>query len=160
MAEDFPTRALTLWQPWAWLVASGIKPIENRPRGFSFKSFRGSFWIHAGAGSRDTAERVLGEQDRKARELCLEIIGRDPIPALNTLDYGAIIGRAVIVDCVSPRMSILGKPDPRPEVPWHFPDQYGFVVTDARLLKKPIVCRGSQGFWTVPPTVLEKLRAA
>lgn len=24
-------KALTLWQPWAWWVASGWKPIENRP---------------------------------------------------------------------------------------------------------------------------------
>ena len=24
-------RALTLWQPWAWLVANGHKLVENRP---------------------------------------------------------------------------------------------------------------------------------
>lgn len=43
-----PARALTLWQPWAWLVANGHKDLENRPIGFSHKSIRGQFWIHAG----------------------------------------------------------------------------------------------------------------
>ncbi|MCP4687042.1 MAG: ASCH domain-containing protein, partial [Desulfobacterales bacterium] len=38
-------KALSIRQPWAWLIANGYKDIENR----SWRtSFRGEFLIHAG----------------------------------------------------------------------------------------------------------------
>lgn len=152
-----PTRALTLSQPWAWLVANGHKNVENRPRGFSHKSFRGDFWIHAGAV--DDVEQFLA-----ASELCLNLTGRDPIPDARKLAYGAIIGRATITGIIPPRTStnleVWDANFERRPVPWHFPDQYGFKVENAVALAKPVPCRGFQGFWTVPPTVLERLREA
>lgn len=150
-----PDRALTLWQPWAWLVAAGHKPIENRPRGFSHKSFRGDFWIHA--GKRSTA---ADESWVDVLRLCIEFLGEEfYLPNQNTLTFGAIIGRATITGIIPPRYDdIFG--NPAPIVPWHFPDQYGFRVENARLLKKPVPCRGHQGFWRVPGPVLAGLKEA
>ena len=149
-----PERALTLWQPWAWLVAAGHKPIENRPRGFSHKSFRGDFWIHAG-------REAWKEQWFIVRGMCDELlVAAFVLPDLGELTFGAIIGRATITDIVPPRHPLLGKYDPAPIVPWHFPDQYGFRVEKAQLLKKPVRCRGYQGFWHVPEPVLAELQEA
>jgi hypothetical protein len=163
-----PDRALTLWQPWAWLVATGVKPIENRPRGFSHKSFRGDFWIHAAAESAASINSWP-----LAAKLCAEILGPEfVIPMARDLSFGSIIGRATITGIVLPRdahtrpaqtlrliedgQAMVGL-DP---VPWHFPDQYGFKVERAELLARPVPCRGFQGFWRVPAPVLEQLKGA
>jgi hypothetical protein len=154
--EPLPEWALTLYQPWAWLVAAGYKPIENRPRTFAQKKFRGDFWIHAGAvPSRDDWADRWGA----AHDLCVEILGYDPMAEAG-IAYGAIIGRATITGIVPPRHALLGKHDPAPVVPWHFPDQYGFKVENANLLATPVPCRGWQGFWRVREPELEKLKEA
>lgn len=152
--NTLPPRALTLWQPWAWLVASGHKGIENRPPGFSFKSFRGDFWIHAGAGSNEGA---LEDAWLSARGLCDELLGEAfVLPVLPDLVFGSIIGRATITGILEPTGTMFHKPG----VPWHFPDQYGFVVENARALATPVPCRGYQGFWSVPPFALAELSKA
>lgn len=148
-----PERALTLWQPWAWLVANGHKNIENRPKGFSHKSFRGEFWIHAGAGPY--GEKAW-QVEQAARQLARDILGHDPIPS--ELTFGAIIGRAKIVGILPPREPTIECSGP--PTPWHFTEQFGFVVTDAVALKNPVASRGWQGFWRVEPALLEQLREA
>lgn len=139
-------RALTLWQPWAWLVANGHKGIENRPVGFSHKSFRGDFWIHAASES----SKSIGSWPL-AVKLCRELLGEDfRIPNARDLAFGAIVGRATITGILEPAGRMFHKPG----VPWHFAHQYGFVVERATPLAKPVPCRGYQGFWTVPDYVL------
>jgi hypothetical protein len=46
--EAAPPRALTVRQPWASLIMSGGKDVENRSRPFSY---RGTLLIHAGLGT-------------------------------------------------------------------------------------------------------------
>jgi len=146
-----PERALTLWQPWAWLVANGHKGVENRPPGFSHKSFRGDFWIHAAAES----SKSIGSWPL-AVKLCAELIGPDfQIPNARDLSFGAIIGRATITGILVPKGHMFHKPDVR----WHFSHQYGFIVENAVALEKPVACRGYQGFWSVPHGVLACLSA-
>lgn len=141
LPTGFPTRALTLWQPWAWLVANGHKDIENRPAGFSFKSFRGEFWIHAG---------LQHDTNAAARALCATM--GITIPTLTGSDnFGAIIGRATITGIIPPCRGECPHP-------WHFQEQYGFLVSNARPVK-PVRCRGYQGFWGVPAEVLAELAA-
>ena len=152
LTDAEPTRALTLWQPWAWLVASGHKGVENRPAGFSHKSFRGNFWIHAAAESSAS----IGSWPL-AVKLCRELLGEGfQIPPARELSFGAIVGRATITGILVPRGQMFHKPN----VSWHFPDQYGFLVEGAVALAEPVPCRGYQGFWTVPPAVVEELRRA
>jgi hypothetical protein len=71
-------RVLTIRQPWAHLIVEGIKPVENRSWG---TSYRGLILIHAGQ-ARD--EEMIRQH------------GIDP----DLLDYGAIIGSAQLVDIV------------------------------------------------------------
>lgn len=84
--------ALSLRQPWAWLVAAGIKPVENRTWP---TKFRGRFYIHA-AKSKDINVQGLGDEWIRERldagDLTRYWSAR--------LDRGAIIGEATIKDCI------------------------------------------------------------
>jgi len=112
--------ALSIMQPWSWLIAAGHKDIENR----SWPTrFRGRFLIHAG-------KRADPDYDDEGG-----IAWAWPdIAQPDILDFGGIIGEAEIVDCVTASTS-----------PW-FQGQYGFVICNARLLPfRP--CRGALGFF-------------
>lgn len=75
-------KALSIMQPWAWLIVAGHKDIENRT--WSTR-FRGPVLIHAG-------KRIDGD----AQDWEWPDIER---PA--SFDLGGIIGEADIVDCVT-----------------------------------------------------------
>lgn len=96
-------KALTIRQPWASLIAAGIKDVENRAWP---TTHRGPLLIHAGMGLDDDA---LAEW-------------RDCLPA--TLPRGRVIARVELVDCVRTSRSDWAIPgdwhwalaDPRPMV--------------------------------------------
>ena len=55
-------RCLTLTQPWAGLVASGIKLVENRPRAIvKHADFRKLFAIHASKQINEDVYRLITE---------------------------------------------------------------------------------------------------
>jgi len=146
--SDFPDRAATLCQPWAWLVAQGLKPTENRPRGFWKFDFRGWFWIHAGL---ERSEKQWLSANALARQH-----GGVEVPTLDDprLVYGAIIGKARVVDML-PKPALCELPNR-----WRMAGKFGYVLEDAMLLRRPVPCRGYQGFWRVPEEVKSMLRDA
>lgn len=75
-------KALSIKQPWAWLIVNGFKDIENRTWQ---TSFRGLVLIHAGKNHD-------GEPDDW---------NWPEIPEPERFDYGGIVGEAEIVDCIS-----------------------------------------------------------
>lgn len=113
-----PMRALSIMQPWAWLIVQGHKDIENR---IWPTTFRGPVLIHAG---------------KKADFDPLKEWDWDDIvpPRLDHADFGGIVGEAEIVDCVRASASR-----------W-FRGPHGFVIRNARPLPfRP--CRGQLGFF-------------
>jgi hypothetical protein len=119
---DLP--ALSIRQPWAWLIIIGGKDIENR--NWPTK-YRGRFLIHAAKGCTPQEH-----QDAEAFAWCNDV----EVPALGTLDRGGIIGEAEIVDCVTESDSC-----------W-FVGKYGFVLRNAKPL--PFTpCKGALGFFKV-----------
>lgn len=118
-------KALSIRQPWAWLIANGHKDIENR----CWKTyFRGRFLIHSAKGmTRDDYTTAFTMSEEQGITL----------PDFGDLERGGIIGEAVITDCVTDDAS-----------PWFF-GEFGFVIKDARPLPfQP--CKGSLGFFTPP----------
>lgn len=118
-------KALSIRQPWAWLIVNGHKDIENRD--WSTR-LRGPVLIHASKGmTRDEYE------DGQFLAQGLNII----IPDFEILERGGIIGQASIVGCITDSAS-----------PWFF-GKYGFVLADAKPLPfRPL--RGALGFFNVP----------
>ena len=78
-------KALSIRQPWAWLIIHGGKDIENR----TWKTkYRGPVLIHAGKKIDMAAYSRLADEG----------IGLPPIDELET---GGIIGQVDIADCVN-----------------------------------------------------------
>ena len=113
-------RALSIQQPWAWLIVHGHKPVENRDWP---TKMRGIIGIHAGK-----------RFDREGYEWVRATFPDIPLPDPDAFERGGIVGRATLVDCVEDHAS-----------PWFFGD-YGFVMEDAEPL--PFApCRGMLGFF-------------
>lgn len=118
--------ALSIRQPWAWLIASGCKNVENRT--WRTRN-RGSFLVHA-SSSMTSAEY----------DACVLFVASfapslaSIIPPLSDLPLGGIVGRATLLDCVTSHPS-----------EW-FCGPYGFVVSDA-VATAFIPCKGRLGFW-------------
>lgn len=123
---NLPTIALSLRQPWAWLVLNAGKDIENRTWP---TKFRGQFLIHAAKGM--TMNEYVDAFD------CLDEIettGQLQIPTAKELQRGGIVGVARIADCVDKSKS-----------PWFF-GPYGFQLSGVRVLPfRP--CKGMLGFF-------------
>jgi hypothetical protein len=120
-------RALSIKQPWAWLIANGHKDIENR----SWKTtFRGPVLIHSGKmydGDMLGVQKINGVV---IPPIVFRFPGRE-------IEMGGIIGMADIVDCVQQSGSV-----------WHNSGSWGFVIKNARPL--PFMpCRGQLGFFEV-----------
>ncbi len=118
-------RALSIQQPWASLIVSGYKHVENR--NWSTK-FRGEFLIHAG--------KTIDKEAMRDVHLGIHpVTGRPFVFAGMDFPTGGIIGKARIVDCVEESV------DP------FFVGPFAFVLADARSLPfHP--CRGMLGFFT------------
>lgn len=113
-------KALTIRQPWAWLIVAGHKPVENRS--WSTK-YRGPLAIHAGLS--------MSAQDY---ENACEVFGKRIDRAL--LQFGGIIGSANLVNVVSCHRSRF------------FFGPLGFILDDATPLPfKPM--KGALGLWTI-----------
>jgi hypothetical protein len=70
------------------------------------------------------------------------------VPLADQWVLGAIIGFVEVVDCVDEHRS-----------KW-FLGPFGYVLANARPLRKPVPCKGALGFWVVPPDVLRRCRPA
>lgn len=113
-------KALSVLQPWAWLIVYGYKDIENRRWA---TNFRGRFIVHAG--------KKWGPEQRDDLAYVRERYPEVPTP--DTFDLGGIVGAATLVDCVNNHKSrwfmgdvgfVLENGKPCPFVPWK--GQLGF----------------------------------
>ena len=97
-------KALSIRQPWASLIAKGIKDIENR----TWKTnFRGKIYIHAPAKKLTKSKYVslielymIGLKDERIIE------AKNKHFDFNDLNYSVIIGEVEIIDCVKNHNSI------------------------------------------------------
>lgn len=123
-------KALSIKQPFAYLICAGFKDIENR--NWSTK-FRGRIYVHA--AKRDDWNEAT--DDFIYGVFSGDVPSRIPRLGTNPEQFGAIIGEVDIVDCVTESKS-----------PW-FVGKFGFVLRNPTLYATPIPCRGKLGFWEV-----------
>jgi len=151
-------KALTLWQPWAFLIfrllrfkpqLRAAKRIETR----SWKTdFRGRIAIHAAKFKK--IEPDVYQQIKNA----IKAAGSDQVEVqLNYLEYGipdylfgAVIGTVEIIDCV-PIEQLYGTEYDTPLEKacgdWS-PGRYGWILSEPVLFDKPIPATGRQRLWT------------
>jgi len=114
-------KALSIRQPWAWLIVMGYKDVENRTWP---TRFRGEFLVHTGKGF-----------DQAGYEWVVSEMGL-AVPQPREYEHGGVIGVATLTDCVTQHDSL-----------W-FSGPYGFVLRNARSLQF-ILLRGRLGFFDV-----------
>lgn len=149
-------KAITLWQPWASLWASGAKIFETRGRAIQY---RGPIAIHAAKKPFDTAP-FFGS------ELCLfaNALGLPDIYSFDELPYGAIIATTEIIGCypIVSRTRIYGKgveaviykkgervsitSDELLFGDWR-PGRFAWEVDERKILPEPVYVSGKQGLW-------------
>jgi hypothetical protein len=165
-------RALTLTQPWAGLVASGIKLVENRPRAMGADKMIGQrIAIHA--------SRVIdGAVYERIAELAPDLAMRVPSGWAFDVTHrwhrlsritSAIVGVATIDKVLSDNWTardiaahasilsfsngeLLG-PD---QVRWFF-GPVGILLRDVRAIEPVRDVKGALGFWTLPPAIAARV---
>ncbi len=136
-------KALSIRQPWAWMIVRAGKHIENR----SWRChYRGPIAIHAskmptgGAGLDQVVDDFhAGAAMARAAGVDLSSEGTVTLQTL-ALESGAIVALADVVDCVTESGS-----------PW-FVGPFGIVLSSIRQTAV-VPCKGALGLWTVPADV-------
>ena len=85
-------KAISIRQPWAWLIVNGYKDIENRVWS---TNVRGPVLIHAGQSKADTTAEALAYIKRKYHVADLPV----------AFETGGIVGLAEITGCVKSHRS-------------------------------------------------------
>jgi hypothetical protein len=130
---------LTVWQPWAWALAAGVKDVENRDWQPPPKAVGGFIAIHA--GKTWDSEGYPGF----VRMLAAASSAAEP-PDPMRVAHGAIVGVARLLSVVRDSPS-----------PW-FCGPIGWQMGDAVAIE-PVPCRGDRKLWELPPDVLWEVRA-
>lgn len=154
-------KAITLWQPWASLLACGAKQYETRSWA---TKYRGPIAIHAAVLNTDKI--VFGIPDCRFIEATYKALG---VEELGSLPHGYIIATAELVDCV--RTYKRGYPAEYAEQIWldysrgdgwrddrqvcgnellfgdFTPGRYAWEFANMTMLAEPIHAKGKQGLW-------------
>jgi len=135
-------RALSVRQPWTWLIVQGYKPIENRTRS---TNFRGFFYVHASKWPKTTTDfHVFGAAcDWVRREFGIYVPGEECLK-----QRGRIIGCAELFQVVEP-FSCSSK--------WHERERFGWVLRNAAPIVPTFEHSGALGFFRLPARVVDVL---
>lgn len=148
-------KAISLWQPWATLMALGLKTVETRHWA---TSYRGILVITAAKKWSKETERFCAEHAQIASALAEHNVTIGDLKA----NMGKAVCSVILRDCISTNtdsshiLSIAGV------------EQLGFGnyernrymwVTDTLLrFPKPIEVVGRQGLWNLPQSVVDEVQ--
>lgn len=126
MNPDLNCMALSIRQPWAWLILNAGKNVENR----TWRThYRGRLLIHAAAG-------CSRQEYQHARDFLLErgMLATVKLPEFGKFQLGGIVGECELVGCVLASDS-----------PWYIGGT-GWLLRNVKPL--PFTpCRGSLGLF-------------
>jgi hypothetical protein len=151
--RDDIERALTLTQPWAGLIVTGVKCIENRPWKLPKNMAGKRFAVHA---SREVDEATVDY---------LKAMGIPEHPLWRVT--GAVVGVARATGYVSSLAELeeatrAGRAPADSATFWMGP--FAFLLADQRPIATPVVCKGALGFWgfseSLAKQISEQLEAA
>lgn len=129
-------KALTLTQPWATLVALGVKTIETRSWP---TNYRGALAIHAAKGM-DGLARSMAQSTRF-------------LPRPTRLPLGAIVAKCQLVDVVPTcgRETCGGISEADEALGNYAPGRFAWVLSGVVALEEPVPARGALGLWEWEP---------
>lgn len=125
-------KALTISQPYASLIASGEKWVENRRWG---TSYRGALAIHAGSGTQYLSRKELEAYPTGCVIAIASLVACINIHQLLRWDRARELAPGITINDVLNHKHAEG--------PWCW------VLANVRKLAEPIVCSGKQGLWDI-----------
>ena len=151
-------KALTLYEPWAFLVAVRAKKIETR----SWKTdYRGPLAIHASKNIPSFAEIMCETEEHfndALKDAGIYFTGDVPLKVL--IPCGAVLCICNLVDC----LKILRQDGSEAQLEddriiyqpeYFFGDyalgRYAWILNDVKKLEKPIPAKGQLGLWNWEP---------
>ena len=138
-------RTISLWQPWATLVAIGAKRVETRHWPAPAKLIGRRIGIHA---AKTTSHLHVCDEQPFAGYI------RHP----RALPFGAVVATAVLLRCreiTEQTAAELERTNPHEYAFGHYaPGRFAWDLHGVRPLPEPIPFRGSQGFFDVPDDLL------
>lgn len=139
-------KAISLWQPWATLMALGLKNIETR----SWPTkYQGALLIHASLKMNRSLLAISGP--------IKEALSQRGFTSIADLPRGGIIGKVELIGCL--KITEHNTPT-EPELSFgdYTPGRYAWICANAKPFKKIIPYRGYQGLFNVPDEVLRVCR--
>ena len=152
-------KAITIWQPWASLIAIGTKRFETRSWA---TSYRGPIAIHAALRPAHELDRQTSEAIARAFK---DYTAIEDLPSyIAGLPHGAIVATADLVDCHPIRRNseddaIYIRDSERMFEYWlsptdseylfgnWLPGRYAWELANMQMLDAPIPAKGQQGLW-------------
>ena len=144
-------KAITIYQPWASLIAARAKQFETRPWQ---TAYRGPIAIHAGAKKPSSLLTALDDclVLHAAKALGLIVAGAyhgvaEVIRLLDKLPRGAIIATATLAECqyTQSRLHEISETE-MVSGDWRI-GRYAWKLENVELLLEPTQARGQQGLW-------------
>lgn len=147
-------KALTLYQPWATLVAIGAKKIETRSW---YTAYRGPLAIHAGKNTKF----ILGKHSMLSEEPFYSTLMDDAVWHLGMLPLGCVVAECNLVH-VKEMSELQVFPACKSHVykgrEWLLTDQerafghyavgrFMWLLDDIQILPQPVPAKGSMGLW-------------
>lgn len=155
-------KAITLWQPYASLVAISAKPDETRSWA---TNYRGPIAIHAGIKPAHELDGITSEAICKAFGWPYEPYDKSMNPAahIRALPHGAVVATAMLTECwrvikhtptavVLRQSNGVGEDKISIDAPYlMFGDysvgRYIWRLADVQMLTEPVPAKGKQGLW-------------
>lgn len=129
-------KAISIKQPWSYLICAGIKDVENRTWA---TKYRGRVYIHASA---KPVGQYFSEGVFTADQLNY-LIQSKKIDLIEKVQLSAIIGHVDIVNCISKERNGKGS-----DSIWAEPDCFHWILRNPVLFDKPILnVKGKLSFW-------------
>jgi hypothetical protein len=139
------TKALSFKQPYAWLIANGYLLVDDRTWG---TQYRGPILIHASKG--------IYQEYYSYIKLNTDV----PIPAIDLLGFGGVVGIASLVHCSRPGELPEGiSRQQRAHFCGIHQDYFGFLFEQAMPLTL-MPCAGKLGIFEIDPGALLAAPAA
>ena len=129
-------KGITIWQPWAHLIAIGLKTIETQTRSFNY---RGPLAIHAGCVIDSVAQRLVARQ------------WPDLVPP------GGYPTRAIVAVCQLVKCRPLTDADDAAAY-CQCKGYHGLILQNVRRLIAPVPARGHLGLWPIPADLETQIR--
>lgn len=145
-------KGLSLIEPWASLVAFGLKKVETRSW---YASYRGPVAIHA------SKSRVEFHDPERIEQLFAQAGVQSPEGwPKSELDFpfGKIVAVAKIESCVEMNEALIQSQTQAERAfgAWA-PGRFAWILGEVRRIQYPVPCKGALGLWDVPEAIRGKL---